>query len=164
MKNFMCIAITKKIMNKEVFSDKETAYLYFQQKFETDHYDNQTEPKLKTTETAPGYHVWGTTISEIMLFQEPEMNFLRICGIYSLSGKYAVIEEQYSFILEKLKTDKQIENIYQDLPKRFQTKKEALYIIPESNEVKKAVKFIRKMKTQILREHKKLIIKYSGTN
>lgn len=143
MKNFICIAITKEIISKEVFSDKEAAYAYFQQKFETEISEPQKESKLKATEITPSYHVWETTISEKTLLQEPEINFLRICGIYSISGKYTVIEEQYSYILELLKTDKQIENIYQDLPKRFLEKKEALYIIPKSNEVKKIVKFIR---------------------
>lgn len=40
-KNFMCIAITKEIINKKVFSVKEAVYAYFQQKFEAEIHEEQ---------------------------------------------------------------------------------------------------------------------------
>lgn len=36
IENFMCIAITKKIINKKFFTDKGSVYAYFQQKFEAE--------------------------------------------------------------------------------------------------------------------------------
>lgn len=166
MKNYMCVAVTKKIVDKEVFFEKESAYDYFQQRFgnkigaeqnEKPQKQSGSKKELKKTEENSSYLVWGTNLSAKTLFQEPEINFLTICGIYEVSENYAVIEEQYSYISELLKTDQPIESIYQNLPERFQTKKEALYIGPESTEMKKIVKFIRKIKIQILREHKRAL-------
>ena len=142
MMNYFCTAIKREILDKNVFSEKEEAFDYFEQKFGLDNKDY--------------FYVWKEGDYRKRLTKEPMIKLFKICGVYRAADyKFEVLEEQYVCIFKKVENVAGIDKVLDLLPESFKGGHEAMLVISETDGESKVAKFISKMKMQIVNQHRK---------
>ena len=140
--NYFCAAIKREILDKKVFSEKEEAFSYFEQKFGLDNKDY--------------FYVWKEGDYRKRLTKEPMIRLFKICGVYRAADyKFEVLEEQYVCMFKRVENVSSIDKVFDFLPESFKGGHEAMIIISETDGESKVAKFISKMKMQIINAHRK---------
>ena len=140
--NYFCAAIKREILDKNVFSEKEEAFDYFEQKFGLNNKDY--------------FYVWKEGDYRKRLTEEPMIKLFRICGVYRVADyKFEVLEEQYVCIFKRVENVPGIDKVFDFLPESFKRGHEAMIVVSETDGGSKVAKFVSKMKMQIINEHRK---------